>query len=237
MGKLGIYLLANYPTKEVFLEAVRACRDFGVDFLEIGFPFSDPVADGAFLERASSEVLKRHRLADFIRSFREAREIFARRIYVMTYTNIVYNQGVAAFIKKVAPVTGLVLADLPLRETPSFEKELKGSSVSLIRFLSPESADRDIALALKSARDFIYFVSKRGTTGGAFGLDAETREKIGRTRGRGVDVYVGFGISEKRDLDLAMGVADGAIIGTKALVELAQGIEPFTNYLKSLQFH
>jgi tryptophan synthase alpha chain len=235
MSKLGIYLLANHPGREAFLQAVHACQELGVDFLEIGFPFSDPVADGALLERASFEVLKRYRLADFIRSFQEAREIFKRSIYIMTYTNIVYSQGVAAFIKKVGPVNGLILADLPLREIRPFEKELKDASISLIRFLTPESRERDVALALKGACDFIYFVSKRGTTGGAFDLDAEAREKIARIRGKSVDVYVGFGIRDKRDFDLASASADGAIIGTKAVSELEQGIDAFRGFLESLQ--
>lgn len=235
MGKLGIYLLANYPSRETFIQAVVACQELGADFLEIGFPFSDPVADGALLERASFEVLKRYRVADLIRSFQEAREIFTGRIYIMTYTNIVYNQGVATFIKRVGPVTGLILADLPLREISPFEKELKDASVSLIRFLTPESRDHDVTLALKGARDFIYFVSKRGTTGGAFELDAETREKIARMRGKGVDVYVGFGIRGKKDFDLACSAADGAIIGTKAVSELEQGVDAFRGFLKSLR--
>jgi tryptophan synthase alpha chain len=235
MSKLGIYLLANYPSRETFLQAVHACQELGVDFLEIGFPFSDPIADGALLERASFEVLRRYRLADSIRSFQEAREIFKRSIYIMTYTNIVYSQGVAAFIKKVGPVNGLILADLPLREIRPFEKELKHSSVSLIRFLTPESRERDVALALKGARGFIYFISKRGTTGGAFGLDAETRERIARIRGKGIDVYVGFGIRDKKDFDLACSAADGAIIGTKAVSELEQGIDAFKGLLKSLR--
>ena len=235
MSKLGIYLLANYPSRETFLQAVRACQELGVDFLEIGFPFSDPVADGALLERASFEVLKRYRLADFIQSFQEAREIFERSIYIMTYTNIVYSHGVAAFIKRVGPVNGLILADLPLREIRPFEKELRDASISLIRFVTPESRERDVALALKGARDFIYFVSKRGTTGGAFELDAPTREKIARVRGKGVDVYVGFGIRDKKDFDLACAAADGAIIGTKAVNELERGIDAFRRFLKSLR--
>jgi tryptophan synthase alpha chain len=235
MSKLGIYLLANYPTKNTFLEAVSACQDLGVDFLEIGFAFSDPVADGALLERASFEVLKRDRLADFIRSFQEARAIFTRSTYIMTYANIVYSQGVAAFIERVGPVSGLILADLPLREIPLFEKELNDPAVSLIRFLTPESRDRDMTLALKGARDFIYFVSKRGTTGGAFELDAATREKIACVRGKGVDVYVGFGIREKKDFDLACTAADGAIIGTKAVSSLEQGIDAFRRFLSSLR--
>jgi hypothetical protein len=79
------------------------------------------------------------------------------------------------------------LADLPLREIPLLERGLKNDSVSLIRFLTPEGRDRDMALALKGARDFIYFVSKRGTTGGAFDLDSQTQEKISRVRGKGVE--------------------------------------------------
>ena len=78
MGKLGIYLLANYPTKEAFLQAVRACHDLGVDFLEIGFAFSDPVADGALLERASFEVLKQIQAYGFHRELSARRALFSR---------------------------------------------------------------------------------------------------------------------------------------------------------------
>ena len=152
----------------------------------------------------------------------------------MTYTNIVYSRGVAQLYRRVGPASGLILADLPLREIPRFEKGLKGSGLSLIRFLTPESRPEDMALALKGARDFIYFVSKRGTTGGAFELDGETREKIGRVRGRGVPVYVGFGIQGKEDVRRAHAIADGAIIGTKAVSALGHGIDRFKEFLASL---
>jgi tryptophan synthase alpha chain len=235
MGKLGIYLVADYPSRGTFLEAVRACQDLGVDFLEIGFPFSDSVADGEVLERASREALRHGAMGDFIEGFREARAIFQGRMYIMTYANIVYSRGVSQFIHRVGPASGLILADLPLREIPLFEKGMRGTSVNIIRFLTPESRFEDIALALRGARDFIYFVSKRGTTGGGFELDEETEEKIGHVRGRGVPVYVGFGIREKRDVDSACKVADGAIIGTKAVSELEHGIGRFRDFLASLR--
>jgi len=234
MGKLGIYLVANYPSKEVFLRAVGVCRESGVDFLEVGFPFSDPSADGPLLEKASQEVLKQYGINDFIESFQEARALFGRRIYIMTYANMVYGFGAGRFAQKVGPCAGLILADLPLREIPMFEKELQGS-INLIRFLTPESRSDDMASALKRAKDFIYFVSKRGTTGGAFSLDDETREMIGRIRGKGVDVYIGFGIQGKDDLDAAFAAADGAIIGTKAVGELEHGVDRFQEFLGSLQ--
>ncbi len=234
MGKLGIYLVANYPTKEAFLGAVRACEELGVDFLEVGFPFSDPVADGDVLEKASVATLKQFKLDDFIAAFRKARAIFTKKLYIMTYTNVVYSAGLDRFSERIGPCDGLILADLPLREIARVGKGTKNTSVDLIRFLTPESRPEDVSEALKGAREFIYFVSKRGTTGGQFGLDAETKGKIAAVRGRGVPVYIGFGIQERQDLEVAYGAADGAIIGTKAVAELEGGVDRFRAYLGSL---
>ena len=233
MAKLGIYLVAHYPSRAIFLEAVRACRDLGVDFLEVGLPFSDPVADGEVIEKASHKVLERSTMDDIVDGFREARAIFGRAIYIMTYTNIVYSRGLGQFVKRVGPMGGLILADLPLREIPRFEKGATG--LNLIRFLTPESRPADMEAALKGAKDFIYFVSKRGTTGGPFDLDGPTREKIGSVRGRGVPVYVGFGIGDKGAFLEATSVADGAVIGTKAVSELAAGIDRFRDFIASLR--
>jgi tryptophan synthase alpha chain len=235
MGKLGIYLLANYPSKEVFLEAVQACQEFGVDFLEVGFAFSDPVADGDLLERASFEVLKKYTIDDFFENLHAAQQLFKGKTYIMTYTNLVYHNGIAEFARRAGTIDGLILADLPLREMRRFELGLKGTGVNLIRFLTPESRDEDVASALKGARGFIYFVSKRGTTGGGFELDKETKRKISLVRGKGVDVYVGFGIQNRHDMEAAYQAADGAIIGTKAVAELERGIGYFRDFLRGLQ--
>ena len=235
MGKIGIYLLANYPSREAFIEAVKICNDAGIDFLEIGFPFSDPVADGDALEKASYETLQKYSFDDTIESFREARKIFTGRLYIMTYSNLVYSSGVDAFAAKTGPVSGIILADLPLREIPAFAKAFKKHKVNVIRFLTPESREDDIDAAIKGADDFIYFVSKRGTTGGEFSLDKETQEKIGRVKASGKEVFVGFGIKDKKDVQLACEVADGAIIGTKAIAELTEGIENFRLYIKGLK--
>jgi len=234
MGKLGIYLVADFPSREAFLGAVQACQDFTVDFLEVGFPFSDPVADGDVLERASIEVLRTGGVDSFIEALHQARAIYSGKTYIMTYSNIAYSLGMAAFAKRLGPVAGLIFADLPLREIPPFQRAFDGFPVNLIRFLTPESRKADMATAVKGAEGFIYFVSKRGTTGGAFDLDQETREKIAAVRGKGVDVYIGFGIQERRDLETAYGAADGAIIGTRAVSELGRGVENFRKYLGSL---
>jgi tryptophan synthase alpha chain len=235
MGKLGIYLLANYPSREAFIEAVKICDEYNVDFLEIGFPFSDPIADGDTLEKACYETLQKYDFNDTVDSFKEVQSIFKGKLYIMTYTNIVYSMGIDSFAERVGKISGIILADLPLREIGPFEKGFKKHKINVIRFLTPESRDEDIKRAVKSARDFIYFVSKRGTTGGEFTLDEETREKIGRVKASGNEVFVGFGIKDSMDVKLACEVADGAIIGTKAVSELEAGVDQFRQYISGLR--
>jgi tryptophan synthase alpha chain len=235
MGKLGIYLLANYPSRETFIEAIKICNEHNVDFLEIGFPFSDPIADGDTLEKACYETLQKYDFNDTVESFKEVQSIFKGKIYIMTYTNIVYSMGIDNFAERVGKISGIILADLPLREIGPFEKGLKKHKINVIRFLTPESRGEDINRAVKNTRDFIYFVSKRGTTGGAFVLDEETREKISRVKASGKEVFVGFGIKDKHDVKLACEVADGAIIGTKAVMELEAGVDQFRRYVAELR--
>ncbi len=234
MGKLGIYLLANYPSKALFLDAVRACDTHGVDFIEVGFAFSDPVADGELLEGAAHAVLKNNTVDDFVESFHEARALFRGKVYIMTYANIVYSNGVAEFARRVRGCDGFIIADLPVREMPRFRQQLEGASMSLIRFVTPESRSEDVAAAMEGAEQFVYFISKRGTTGGAFDLDGEAAEKLRSIRGKGVDVCIGFGVQNRQDVRKVFEVADGAIIGTKAVAELEKGIGAFREYLKAL---
>jgi tryptophan synthase alpha chain len=209
MGKLGIYLLANYPSRETFIEAVKICDSKKIDFLEIGFPFSDPIADGDTLEKACYETLQRYDFHDTISSFREVKKIFKGKIYIMTYTNIVYSPGIDNFAERVGAVSGIILADLPLREAGPFEKVFRKYSIN--------------------------FVSKRGTTGGEFALDEETQEKIARVKAKGGEVFLGFGIKDRKDIELAFQHADGAIIGTKAISELEGGIDNFSRYIEGLR--
>ncbi len=235
MGKLGIYLLANFPSKDSFIGAVRVCESLGVDFLEVGFPFSDPVADGDVLERASYETLKTNNLNDFTESLHEARGIFKGRVYVMTYANVVHGVGIDRFAERIGPGLGVILADVPLREIGLFEEGFRKRGITLVRFLTPESRAEDIDLALEGADDFIYFVSKRGTTGGDFTLDEETVGKIAVARGKGARVYIGFGIKERKDVELAYTAADGAIIGTRAVEALEAGVDAFAAFVKGVK--
>ena len=231
MGKIGIYLLANYPSREAFIEAVKICNEANIDFLEIGFPFSDPVADGDVLEKACYETLRRYTFDDTIDSLHDVREIFRGEIYIMTYANVVYGPGIETFIQRAGRISGIILADVPSREVRHFEREFKKHDIHVIRFLTPESRNEDVDRAVKESGDFIYFVSKRGTTGGEFALDEESRTKIARAREKGGTIFVGFGIKNRDDVELAFRHADGAIIGTRAVTELERGTDRFRDYL------
>ncbi len=235
MGKIGIYLIANHPSREAFIEAVRICDEANIDFLEIGFPFSDPVADGDVLEKACYDTLKRYTFDDTITCLHDVRKIFRGKIYVMTYANVVYGPGTENFIEKLGHIAGIILADVPSREVRHFEKVFKERDIPVIRFLTPESRNEDIDRAARDARDFIYFVSKRGTTGGEFAIDEETQTKISRAKKRGGVVFLGFGIKDRKDVELAFHYADGAIIGTQAVIELKRGIDTFRSYITGLK--
>ena len=235
MGKIGIYLLANYPSRESFIEAVKICGEENIDFLEIGFPFSDPIADGDALEKACCDTLARYTADDAMHGLHKARRIFPGKIYVMTYTNIVYSPGIDAFAGKLGAVSGIILADLPFREMGPFEKAFKRHGIPVIRFLTPESRDADIDAAVQGACEFVYFVSKRGTTGGEFGLDRETQAKIGRARGKGGVVFLGFGIKDRKDVETAFRYADGAVIGTGAMNALSRGMNGFRDYIRRIK--
>ena len=153
----------------------------------------------------------------------------------MTYTNIVYSMGIDNFAERVGKISGIILADLPLREIGPFEKGFKKHKINVIRFLTPESRDEDINRAVKSARDFIYFVSKRGTTGGAFALDEETREKIGRVKASGKEVFVGFGIKGQTGCQAGLRSSRRRYHRHEGGEELEAGVDQFRRYIAELR--
>ena len=234
MCKVGIYLVCDYPNRDGFLKAVEICNRYKIDFLEIGFPFSDPVADGPVIEKAALDVLKRENTGDFFKSLKSAREIFKGRLYVMTYANVIFGYGSEKFAKEAQMVDGMIIADLPLTESGRFKRIFDRYNINLIHFATPESSYEDIDKVKKISKDFIYFVSTRGITGGSFSLDQETADKINYARNNfNKDVILGFGIRSKDDIHKACKTADGVVIGTEAIRAIEEN--RFENFIKSLR--
>ena len=234
MCKVGIYLVCDYLNRDGFLKAVEICNRYKIDFLEIGFPFSDPVADGPVIEKAALDVLKRENTSDFFKGLKSTREIFKGRLYVMTYANVVFGYGSEKFAKEAQMIDGMIIADLPLTESGRFKRIFDKYNINLIHFATPESSYEDMDEVKKMSKDFIYFVSTRGITGGGFSLDHETTDKINYTRNNfNKDVILGFGIRSKDDIDKACKAADGVVIGTEAVRAIEEN--RFENFIKSLR--
>lgn len=227
---IGIYLVSYYPKKNTFLEAVEICSNLDIDFLEVGIPFSDPIADGEVLEKASFEMLEKYATLDFFESLFEVKRLFKKRLYAMTYSNIPYSLK-DEFNKYLKVLDGVILADLPTREAISFEKKL---GCNIIKFATPESRLSDLDLAIKNTKDFIYFISKRGITGGNFAVENQTVQKINYCR-KQTKVYLGFGVRNADDIEKASKISDGVIIGTQAAIELQKGLQHFERFIKSIK--
>ncbi len=232
MCKVGIYLVCDYPDRSRFLEAIKLCDELGVDFLEIGIPFSDPTADGDTIERAALEVLEREGMDDFYDALKSAREIFNRKLYVMTYANVVYSNGIENFAKRFSFIDGVILADVPFRESKRFKDIFKKYGIGFVYFVTPETDFETLERIKASANDFIYFVSIRGTTGGEFCLDGDAINRLELLKESEQDVIIGFGIKTRNDVRKACKYADGVVIGTEAVKSLAS--DKLGEFLKSV---
>ncbi len=229
----GLYLVAGYPSFEAFDAAVKMMESLGFDFLEVGIPFSDPVADGPLLARAAKRALESgvtyERALEWISSYRGS-----LRIYVMTYANILWARGLknASLEMKNAGVKGVIVADLSNRERWFFKE--RGFELPIIPFATPESRPCDLEALNREDADFIYFISTRGTTGSGF-LDEDALEKLNHLKSSSRSpVVLGFGISEAKHAARALEVADGFVVGTRAVMELEMGLESFESWCRSL---
>ncbi len=230
----GVYLVFGYPNAEAFERAVEIAEKMGFDFLEVGVPFSEPVADGPYLSAVSK------RAVDMGINLREAIDWLSgyrgrMRMYVMTYANILWAYGLerASYDLGRAGVRGVIVADLP-NSFHWFLRE-RGFRLPIIPFATPESREKDIEPVAGVDADFLYFVSVRGTTGSGFALDSELESKLSFVRSVvGKPVVLGFGISECEHVKAALKVADGFVIGTRAVKELERGVEFFESWCKSL---
>ena len=239
-GYNGVYLMGNYPDAERFKEAARLGLE-RFDFLEVGVPFSDPVADGPVIARAGEEVLGGgFRLDDLLDSVADIRSTApaGKKIYLMSYANPVHSPGLARFAKMArrAGADGLIVPDVPFVESAPFRDALAGEGLEYIDFVTPENTPGQIEATARAARGFLYFVSIRGITGSGFTLDAATRAKIRRARrSSSVPVVLGFGIRSAADARAAVELAGGFIVGTGAVAALGDGGPGgFGSYIDSL---
>jgi len=225
------FVTAGDPSLEATVPVMHALVDAGADLLELGVPFSDPMADGPVIQRSSERALARGAGLDYVfgcvRAFRERDA--TTPVVLMGYLNPVEIRGAERFAQEaaVAGVDGLLLVDLPPEEAGDFESAFAAHGLALIRLLAPTTPQARVERVLEGARGYLYCVSFAGVTG-ADALDpVAAGARIAALRARSpVPVLAGFGI---RDAASAAGMAthaDGVVVGSALVAALAAASDP-----------
>lgn len=213
MKKLVAYITSGYPEKSFSIDLALALGESGVDTLELGVPFSDPVADGPLIERANHKALE---LGFKFEHLKEISKAVAPKVDTlwMGYFNSFYQQNLNKLIPLASQigVNGLIIPDLPHEEALTYSELFNSNNMSNISFVAPTDSEERIEEVVKDAKKFIYMVAYTGITGSGVAEDLQpflsSIKKYTQT-----PVFVGFGVNEKTAKDKVKG-ADGVIVGS-----------------------
>ncbi len=215
------YLTVGYPSTQATLELVPAIIESGCDMVELGIPFSDPLADGTTIQRASYLALEQGVTPQLcLEVARQLRQMVSAPIIFMTYYNPVVRYGLSSFCHACseAGVDGLIVPDLPPEEGSELEGLTRRYKVDLVYLVAPTTTGERLSFIAARSRGFIYLVSLKGVTGAREALPADLERLVGGLRSKTAKpICVGFGISTPEQARRAAGLADGVIVGSRIL--------------------
>lgn len=226
--KLVIYLMAEPETPEL----ARAAVEGGADVVELGFPFSDPLADGPVIRRAAERALGRGmRTQQCLDVLQRTRELVGDRtpLIPMTYASLYEAYGWDRLADDIHAHggTSMIVADLPAGERPGLRR---------VQLVAPTSTDERISMAGEQTDGWLYLVTVAGTTGARNELSPALAGLVERARrATGVPLYAGFGISTPEHAKAAVELADGVVVGSRALEAAEQGTDALRDYVGSLR--
>ncbi|MSR22477.1 MAG: tryptophan synthase subunit alpha [Gemmatimonadetes bacterium] len=234
------YSCAGFPSRQESLELLHAAAGAGADLIELGIPFSDPLADGPTIQKATFEALRKgmtvRGVLDVLREFRRSADT---PVVLMTYLNPIYHFGLEAFVSaaREAGADGLLITDLPANADPELEETVQGSGLDLIRLLAPTTSTDRIPVVASGASGYLYYLSRTGVTGARTELRVELAREIEAIRAAvDLPVAVGFGVSTPEHAALLAEVADGVIVGSALLDAVgAGGVSKGAAFLSSLR--
>ena len=218
------FLTSGYPDEKTFLKLMTAISEDGADLIEVGIPFSDPLADGSTIQRSSQKALSRGVNIDMTFDFLSRLDPFKPPVIIMSYLNPIYYYGFRNFVKKAhaAGVRGLIIPDVIPEEGRRFESTCQEYGIDLIYLLAPTSDNNRTRLILNRSRGFVYLVSVAGVTGARNGLPKSLLSWISDVKQKcKLPVCVGFGISNIEQARTVAGAADGVIIGSALIDRIA----------------
>ena len=238
------YLTVGYPNIERSADIAIKVLESGADMLELGVPFSDPIADGPTIQKTSFKALENgvnlSICMDVLTKIREIDD--SSPIIFMGYFNPFLQYGLEAFLSEASKrgLDGLIIPDLPMEESEAISKQCTENGIHHIPLLAPTSTEERIKLSCEHAGGFVYCVSLTGVTGARDGLSIGVEGLVSKIRSyTNLPVLVGFGVSQKRDVEKISEFADGAVVGSAFLdhisgAEQGDEIEAATEFIKNI---
>ncbi|WP_329398018.1 tryptophan synthase subunit alpha [Streptomyces melanogenes] len=216
------YLPAGFPTVDGGIEAIKAVFDGGADVVEVGLPHSDPVLDGPVIQTADDIALKGGvKIADVLRTVREAHAATGKPVLVMTYWNPIDRYGVERFTAELAEAggAGCILPDLPVQESALWREHADKHGLGTVFVVAPSSKDERLAKITAAGSGFVYAASLMGVTGTRASVGAQAEDLVRRTKAtagarRGLPVCVGLGVSNAEQAREVAAFSDGVIVGS-----------------------
>ena len=241
------YIMAGFPNDKATISTVRGLIKGGVDIIELGFPFSDPLADGPVIQNASTISLERGtKIKKFFETVKKIRKETDIPLVLMTYTNILYHVGYSKFISdaKKAGIDGFILPDMSIEESKEYLEVAKKNDADTIFLVSPNTIKNRVQKIANASTGFLYLVAVYGTTGVKTGIKNYTLKAIKdvkkQTKGK-IPVGIGFGVSTPEDVKIYIKAGADAVIVGSAFLKLIENtpqnkleskIQQFTKSLK-----
>jgi tryptophan synthase alpha chain len=239
---LSIYFTAGYPELNDTIPILESLEKNGVDMIEIGLPFSDPLADGPTIQASSTQALKNGMTTELLfKQLEGIRDTVSIPLIIMGYFNPVLQYGVEAFCKKCNEVgiDGLILPDLPLAEYKEHYKSIfEKHGLANVFLITPQTSEARIREIDAASNGFIYMVSSASTTGAQQGFGLEQEHYFNRVSSLALSnpQIIGFGISNATTFSQATAKAKGAIIGSAFIKMLAKdGIDGISNFVNKIR--
>ena len=229
-GGLVLFITAGDPDHATSAAILAGLAGAGADVIELGMPFSDPMADGPVIQAAGGRALaagaNMHRTLDLVRDFRATDD--HTPIVLMGYFNPIYAYGVTAFAADAgaAGVDGLIIVDLPPEEEDELAPDARAAGIDIIRLIAPTTGDARLAAILNGTGGFVYYVSIAGVTGAAAAAEADIAAGIARIR-RATDlpVAIGFGIKTPQQVATMAKIGDAAVVGSALVQHIADNLD------------
>jgi len=222
------YIMAGDPDYDRSLEIVKGLPGAGVDIIELGIPFTDPMADGPTIQLAGQRALGAgqtlQKTLDLATEFRKTDDITP--IVLMGYYNPIYNRGVDRFLAdaKAAGIDGLIVVDLPPEEDEELCLPAQAAGINFIRLATPTTDEKRLPRVLQNTSGFVYYVSITGITGSAEAQSVDVAPEVARIKAStDLPVIVGFGVNTPDKSRAIASVADGVVVGSAIVSQIADG--------------